>query len=165
MKTWGKGGIDKFGSVTYESCRYTADYISKAQTQKDTYIDREPPFLIISKGMGRKYAEEYAEELLEGKGITHKGVSLTVPRYYYDVLKRNKEREERLKYIRKDILDSAERRTGERQRKVQGGIRASKLSNVFGGRLPTQVADAAKARRAKEAEIKAKIEMKDKGEL
>ena len=73
VKTWGKGGIDKFGSVTYESCRYTADYISKAQTQKDTYIDREPPFLIISKGMGRKYAEEYAEELLKEKALPIKG--------------------------------------------------------------------------------------------
>ena len=49
---WGLGAVH-LGSVTYQSCRYVADYIGKVysdEKHKVLYGDREKPFALMSKG-------------------------------------------------------------------------------------------------------------------
>jgi hypothetical protein len=78
-------GFIKVGTVTYESCRYTAQYVQKkiiGVEQLDFYKDREVPFQIQSQGLGLRYALDYLEKF-NGK-LTIDGKVFKVPRYFRD---------------------------------------------------------------------------------
>lgn len=71
--------------MTYESARYTADYVGKqilADPELWTGRGLERPFQVMSKGLGRDFADYYAEQLRAQKGVTVRGVRLGLPRYY-----------------------------------------------------------------------------------
>ncbi|WNK14050.1 MAG: replication initiator protein [Microvirus sp.] len=85
LKNWGHGGVDRLGTVTYDSARYCADYIGKAVTGMKAvgfYGLRQAPFQVMSTGLGRKYVDENREQLLETLGVTVHGVPMGLPRYY-----------------------------------------------------------------------------------
>jgi hypothetical protein len=78
-------GFVSVGTVTYESCRYTAQYIQKkvlGKSADEVYKDREPPFQIQSQGLGLQYALDNLERY-EGK-LTIDGRIFSVPRYFRD---------------------------------------------------------------------------------
>ena len=63
--TWGLGLVH-VGSVTYDSCRYVAQYIQKKIVGRDAaaeYGDREAPFALMSKKIGQKYALKRADQI------------------------------------------------------------------------------------------------------
>lgn len=75
------------GSVTYDSCRYVADYVQKKYSKdysKDVYGDFQPPFSLMSKGIGKRYALDNKDELLKnGFMRCNKGSKVGLPRYFY----------------------------------------------------------------------------------
>lgn len=83
-KAWGKG-IVHIGTVTYDSARYTADYIQKKYSgnkQKLVYGERQPPFQLQSLKIGEKYALDNAEQIKKNLNITYRGQNVGIPRYY-----------------------------------------------------------------------------------
>lgn len=77
--------MDRFGSVSYESARYTADYVGK-QVLLDPVIwsgkGLQRPFQLMSKGLGRDFADANSERLKKVKGLTVRGAPVGLPRYY-----------------------------------------------------------------------------------
>ena len=76
-----------FGSVTPESISYVTGYIADKLSNRDNkliYIDtnREIPFQLCSKGLGRDYVAKYTDELMENIHIKKQGKELPLPRYY-----------------------------------------------------------------------------------
>lgn len=88
-KSWNKGFI-YLGTVTYDSCRYTADYIQKqiSGIKKDGKVQ---PFALMSKGLGKAYAEQNAEKLRRTLSTTIRGKKTGLPRYYQKKLEINTE--------------------------------------------------------------------------
>lgn len=85
-EAWGKGLVD-VGSVTSASMRYVANYIGKSYLGDSAkiYNDREPPFSLMSKGMGLKWAIRNEKQLRE-IGIRKSGQNVRIPRYYVSKL-------------------------------------------------------------------------------
>jgi len=84
-EVWGKGAVDRFGTVTYDSARYTADYIGKAivaDPEVWTSKGLAAPFQVMSQGLGRDFVDMNAEQLRLRKGVTIHGVPVGLPRYY-----------------------------------------------------------------------------------
>jgi len=81
--TWGKGYIAVKG-VGPDAYRYVANYLQKDQG-KAPPAGRRPPFTLKSNGLGRQYAIEHAQQILD-QGITVNGQKMTIPRYYLDVI-------------------------------------------------------------------------------
>ena len=94
-KIWGKGRI-AIGTVTWDSCAYTARYVMKKQTGKgkEEYyrvMGIEPEFVRMSRrpGIARNYYEKHKDEIYETDSIyiaTRKGVQKARPSKYYDKL-------------------------------------------------------------------------------
>lgn len=79
---WGHGIVD-VGSVTSASMRYVANYIGKAFLGDSAivYNGREPPFSLMSKGMGLSWALRNRESIVRN-GLTKGGKAVRIPRYY-----------------------------------------------------------------------------------
>ena len=81
-----------FGSVTYDSCRYVSDYIlkyPKSRDDKKMWSDNamEPPFSVISNGIGLKYALDHKDAIERSISVPNdKGHKVPLPRYYADKL-------------------------------------------------------------------------------
>ncbi|MCL2440323.1 MAG: hypothetical protein FWD14_01150 [Treponema sp.] len=106
-RCWPLGHI-KFGTVTYDSCRYVAGYITKklnGPAGEAHYNGRTPPFQLQSQGIGLEWAEKNKKYLQNKLGITVKGVEVGLPRYYVKKLDLNvkKIKEESIK--RQKCLD------------------------------------------------------------
>jgi len=92
---WGKGNIT-FTDLTDARIAYATGYVlKKAGYRKQIYcdedgVDLQPPFRIMSQGLGKAYLEKYHEDLKYGyyQGRENRQ---TIPRYYLDWLKREKE--------------------------------------------------------------------------
>lgn len=85
MESWGHGGVDRLGTVTYDSCRYVADYIGKKVVGRralETYGLQEAPFSVMSRGIGARYVDDHAEQLRSSRTVTVHGVPVGLPRYY-----------------------------------------------------------------------------------
>lgn len=78
------------GTVTYDSCRYCADYIFKKLTGEKALNlllqKKELPFQLCSQGIGKNYAIKNSEQIRENLGITLNGKNVGIPRYYKKVL-------------------------------------------------------------------------------
>jgi hypothetical protein len=77
------------GTVTYDSARYVAGYVQKklnGQKAVEQYGDKQPPFMLVSQGIGRAYAFKYADEFRKELGYTIRGNEVGLPRYYRKVL-------------------------------------------------------------------------------
>lgn len=80
-------GIVHTGTVTYDSCRYVAQYIDKkyyGEKADEIYTSRglAVPFQICSQKLGLQYALSDQERIKENLYITSRGVKVGVPRYY-----------------------------------------------------------------------------------
>ena len=87
-KTWGLGMVH-VGSVTYDSCRYVAQYIQKKIVGRDAaaeYGDREAPFALMSKKIGQKYALKRADQIKKNLCVKKNGKPAGLPRYYRKIL-------------------------------------------------------------------------------
>lgn len=85
---WTKGH-STVGSVTYDSCRYVADYVGKKYNgdfAKSVYGERQVPFQLQSGGIGRRFALDHADQLEANLGCTIHGAQVGLPRYYRKVL-------------------------------------------------------------------------------
>lgn len=86
--TWNNGFID-VGTVTYDSCRYVAEYIQKglmSGTNLKQLGSRCRPFALMSKGIGKKYALENKKQLIQQLSVSVHGVKTGIPRYYRKIL-------------------------------------------------------------------------------
>lgn len=83
-EAWNLGFVH-VGSVTGDSIGYVTDYVCKRLTgdqAREVYGRREPPFSLMSKGLGRDWCDEHADEFREDLGTTVNGVPVGLPRYY-----------------------------------------------------------------------------------
>lgn len=90
-KCW-PNGLVHIGTVTYDSARYTADYVMKkynGNKAKQEYGNKQGPFQLTSKGMGKDFALDNQEYIKNKKGITLYGQEVGIPRYYKKVLNLN----------------------------------------------------------------------------
>jgi len=76
-----------FGLVEADSIRYVCQYIDKkfsGELAEEVYYSKglEAPFRLLSKGIGLRYCEDNAKQILDLGYITVKGVKNSVPRYY-----------------------------------------------------------------------------------
>jgi len=76
-KYWDKGFI-KIGELTFQSARYTANYLLKQAGVE--YKDKEPPFQLMSKGLGADFIFENGD--LVRRGLTRNGNQQITPRFY-----------------------------------------------------------------------------------
>lgn len=84
--TW-THGIVHTGTVTYNSCRYVADYIQKQLNGELAEQDeRTQPFALMSQGIGRTWALSNAEQLKQQLHCRAHGVVHKLPRYYINLL-------------------------------------------------------------------------------
>lgn len=82
-------GFVKLGTVTYDSCRYVAQYVDKKYSgdkAREVYGDKEVPFQLQSKGLGRQYARENRVRLMREQTDTINGRKVGIPRYYRKLL-------------------------------------------------------------------------------
>lgn len=97
-----------FGSVTYDSCRYVADYSFSKQSLKDYvkkgyfeeydgkdefgnekkcyHMIKQPPFQLVSHGIGESFVNQYASELKNNETVRVHGVVRSLPKYYRNKL-------------------------------------------------------------------------------
>lgn len=77
------------GSVTYDSARYVADYILKkidGDLSQEYYGEKEKPFQIQSMGLGKQFALDNQDSILQDYNITIHGKSVGLPKYYKKIL-------------------------------------------------------------------------------
>jgi len=87
-KSWTLGMVH-VGTVTYDSCRYVADYIQKKYNSwkaSVVYGSKEVPFQISSLGIGKQFALDNREYLSTKLGCTMRGQEVGIPRYYKRML-------------------------------------------------------------------------------
>ena len=86
-KAWSKGHI-YVRPVVAETVRYVTAYVQKKLSgpkAKEEYGEKQAPFNIMSKGIGKRWALENIDYLNKYKGITVKGKNVGIPRYYTKV--------------------------------------------------------------------------------
>lgn len=84
----------RFGTVTYDSCRYVSDYVFKKYSgvkNSEVYTSKglETPFRLCSKGLGLRWAQDNKDQLERQGGFTLRGIPVQVPRYYVKKLDLN----------------------------------------------------------------------------
>lgn len=81
---WHRGKVFN-GLVTYNSCRYVAEYIFKKLSGKladDVYGDLQIPFQAVSNGIGKDWFDDYASITMKRGYILYNGVKHSIPRYF-----------------------------------------------------------------------------------
>lgn len=144
-KAWKLGGVYQVSRVCYDSARYIADYMNKADIDGQGYRGKTLPFQLMSKGLGRRFMEENKEQLKENMELTVHGTQVGLPRYY---VKKLGEEDEQWK---EDLLKRE--RTGPR----------SKMAHVFSGPYDGRLEDLRLPRLQREADAIAKGRMFRKG--
>lgn len=91
QKAWGKGRI-KAEPPRNGAIRYLMKYIEKQTSKersKEIYGELEPPFALMSKGIGRKWIEDKLEYIVENGGYYNKGKIKPLNEYYRRILRQN----------------------------------------------------------------------------
>lgn len=118
---WQGQGFCYYGSVTYESAKYVADYAQKTSLShyerpyaKEEEAARAPyiPFSIKSQGLGKRWALEHAEDLRQDPVIRVKGVPVSVPRYYVKLLELDPEQLTRQSWENRQQRAEKDKRNG-----------------------------------------------------
>lgn len=81
---WTFGQIH-IGTVTRHSCRYVADYCLKSLKNRRSFLDRglQPPFCVMSKGLGKAYVAFHFHEFIKNRKIRiDKDHFIKLPRTY-----------------------------------------------------------------------------------
>lgn len=76
----------KLGTVTFDSIQYVTGYIEdklygELADEYYTSRGREPPFSLMSRGLGLRFAERWSDQILD-RGVTIHGNNMGIPRYY-----------------------------------------------------------------------------------
>ena len=99
-------GLTYHGTVTFESARYVTDYVLKKYNGRkatEEYGDKQIPFCLMSKGLGKQFVMENQEYLNAHQGFTVKGQKVGLPRYYQDKMDINKQQ------IKQDAIEHAQK--------------------------------------------------------
>lgn len=94
-KLWGNG-IVTVSELTEARVQYVAGYVlKKAGYRRQTYCDEdgvelESPFRLMSKGLGKRWIDQYQNDLRLGY-LQHNGAKYSIPRYYADRIKQNEQ--------------------------------------------------------------------------
>lgn len=85
-ETWGKGIID-VGNAESKSIRYVANYVHKKlfgeyDERIYGYTNRESPFSTSSQGIGKQYAIDNMDNIINDLAIYDKGIERNPPKYY-----------------------------------------------------------------------------------
>lgn len=117
QEVWDMGMVH-IGTVTYDSCRYVAQYIDKklsGDLADEVYGDMERPFQICSQGLGLRFAMDNRHDLVRDMRTSVRGVPCSLPQYYKRKLKisrvrivengRERKAEERLKFVEKGLSE------------------------------------------------------------
>lgn len=80
-------GLTHSGFVSYDSCRYVAQYIDKkyyGEKAEEVYLSKglEVPFQISSQGLGLRYALSDSDRIIKNLFIPSRGKKVGIPRYY-----------------------------------------------------------------------------------
>jgi len=110
---WLKGNIN-FGTVTFQSARYVSSYVLKKYNGERAikeYGDKQIPFALMSKGLGKKFALDNQNQLTDQLGYTINGSKCGLPRYYRNLIKIDKNEfiSEAIKSAKETIKIHAER--------------------------------------------------------
>lgn len=84
VKEWIHGSVF-VGTVTTDSIRYVTDYVLKKLSgplADQVYGLREPPFQLVSQGIGKRFVAKNAGQLKMQGSMTLRSVQLKLPRYY-----------------------------------------------------------------------------------
>ncbi|QXP08516.1 MAG: replication initiator protein [Arizlama microvirus] len=105
--TWNKGKIE-VGTVTGSSIEYVLKYCLKSFDNSMMYDDIQPPFALMSKGIGKNFLSKgmvawYQNDVIHRNYYPAEGGSkLKLPRYYKDrVFSLNQKEEQRLAGLKK----------------------------------------------------------------
>ncbi len=91
-------GNNTVGSVTYQSARYVADYTNKSDKTEDFY-PRINPFNTMSQGIGKQWAIDNEDQIIQDMNIHINGHSVGIPKYYQKKLELDRDYfEEQAKY-------------------------------------------------------------------
>lgn len=97
---WSHGFAD-IGDVDYATCMYVAKYTLKKSTgaakksaytrlnEFGEYVEIAPEKSAMSKGIGKKFLEQYYSDIYPHDSVNHNGKKLRVPRYYDNWLEKN----------------------------------------------------------------------------
>lgn len=93
-------GFSHIGSVTQESIQYVAKYVyKKLSGAEEDYVytkqGKQNPFSHVSRGLGLRYCLDMQSDILRDGAIKHRGLELSVPRYYVKKLGISNELHER----------------------------------------------------------------------
>lgn len=77
---WGLGYV-YLGTVTYDSCRYVADYVQK-KLYGTPAEKKQQPFSLTSRGLGLQYALDNKTKLTQNLYETCRGKKTGIPKYY-----------------------------------------------------------------------------------
>lgn len=113
-KCWPKGFV-YIGNVTHDSIQYVAGYIEKklsGEMAKNEYGEREVPFSIMSRGLGKQYAIENREQIADKLTVTYKGHPVGLPRYYAKILDLDMEKIQLKAQEREEEVDEFWRKKG-----------------------------------------------------
>lgn len=89
---WNMGRVE-MGTVTYDSCRYVAQYVDKKYWGLKSFEEyfktsRLPPFQICSQGFGLQFLNDNIEQLKNDLEYVVGGQKQSLPRYYIKKLKK-----------------------------------------------------------------------------
>jgi len=144
MNAWKLGGVSRVTSVCYDSARYVADYIGKADIDAQGYRGKHRPFQLMSKGLGRGYVDTFETQLRDNLGVTVRGVPVGMPRYYARRLE--------IDWAKERLLNP-----------VDDKVPSSKVAQVWSGPADARVFDLALPRLQRELDAIAKQKLKRKG--
>lgn len=143
-------GFVTLGSVTYNSARYCVSYLFKSFdkiTNRKVYGKAEPPFMIVTRGLGEQYAIDNKEQLCYDMGLTVGGNEVGLPRYYQKKLlntpelrnryreKAKQKKEERDEFWRRKGVPEEKIYYVEADRRLQRAREVSFLANSKKSRL------------------------------
>lgn len=86
-ENWSKGFV-QCEPVELACCNYVAGYVQKKLygDDKEKYLDVEPPYSVMSKGIGKRFVDKNKEELLRDGFIRYRGMKLAIPRYFWRLM-------------------------------------------------------------------------------
>ena len=85
-----QNGFVTIGELEWGSAMYVGKYVQKRLTgakAAEQYGDMQPPFALMSKGLGARYCDEHAEQLRRNLFVSVNGQRMRLPRYYRERLK------------------------------------------------------------------------------
>lgn len=153
---WDMLGKSPFGDVTPQSIRYVCKYIEDKVIGKESIYaydknDILPTYAVMSKGIGRSYAQENYEKIFKELQCDVNGRTYPVPRYYRKILELPKD----------DLLDYGKDRESKQVESITG-VRITR-DEAYMSLMPDEVVkieeEFKRSNRQHDANIRAKIKL------